>query len=413
MNIALVYRKSESFGRFHERIALYKKTLKALMRDFFLEHFDRQQFGKFCPDKVIFFQPFSPDAAKLLEYMIEDSQKMLDIIFEFSLRFDLKISSLTKLELILMKARVRFICEGNNQKKLLENWIQGTHIVHSREFPIGNEFFYDPSLRDKGRRRWGIPKKATVFCYSGTLSRQKNILALLETFHHFKKMQKDAFLLLSGHFQDEGNPFLGDSSYSFGQYYDECQCFLKREDIDGIVFLEKFKDNTLNELYNTSDYYISLSCDPIGEYSTEAKQALCAGTPCRIPDWSGYRDIKGLLGVQCFPVSFKKSQIVVEREQFFKQLFLDQVKRTKDREPSALIARVARETLAVHKNNLFSIVEKQGIRFSGFKKNFFNYHRLYKKKPQTPFLKTGTTDRYTKYYETIYRDFFSSPKRSR
>ena len=405
MRTAFVYRLSNSLtDHFYKRFNLYKTYLDSVREDFFLENFNRERFKNFCPEKVIFFHPFSLDAINILEMMVNDAQIMLDITFETSFQINLNIPSLTKLEQILTKAKVNFVCQGKNQKEFLSTWIQ-EGLISIIETPLSQKFVYRPSLRKQGRKKWGIPENAVVFCYSGILSQQKNTLMLLNFFQTFRQIKKESFLFISGSFEDTDNVLLGHSAL-LGQYYNTYYYFIKERKIDNIILLEKLADHHLNKLYNICDYYISCSCDPYGEEGIDIKQALCAGVPSRITYWSGHKDLIGLPGVWYFSVMFKKNQIVPQTQQLLKHIFIDQIRNKKNNNIRSKISNTARKTFTVKKSSIVSLIKKTGQNFSRFKKNFYDYHRLYQQNPSSPFLKKNTTDKYTKNYEKIYKNFF-------
>lgn len=306
--IAFVYSKrSSDWTSCQVIVPNLLKTYQHLYRQADCELFDlneTQHYGEvaflaerifnFNPDKLIFVD-HSPHPRRLI-FALEGVYKRGGLP-EFAIHvfgdFTLYLENWEKLEPILKKVRVRWICASERQVKLVSGYLNDPDSeVSLCPFPVDSEVYqFNESVGIDWRKELGISKKDFVVVYTGRLSLQKNITRLLKTFLQFSlNSKKKTFLLIAGAFDDIGAPFFGirtPEGYYF-QKLNELLLMFPSSVRENIHFLGSLESTPLRDLYLAGDTYVSFSLHHDEDYGMAPAEALCCGLPTVLTDWGGY-----------------------------------------------------------------------------------------------------------------------------
>lgn len=213
----------------------------------------------------------------------------------------------------LKKFKVRFICASEKQQELIGKLLHKSKASSDVcPFSVDNGiYFFDLKLREKIRKINNIQKKEVVFLYSGRLSYQKNIHELLKSYLIFCQNSKiQSRLLLCGPYDEMGVPYLGIQQFPQKYYKLIDEAIIKTNVLikgTGVVeYLGDLALDRLNEIYNLSDVFVSLSTHNDEDYGMSPAEALCTGLPLILTRWGGYSSFKKVNN-QCDLIAVKIS----------------------------------------------------------------------------------------------------------
>jgi glycosyltransferase involved in cell wall biosynthesis len=250
------------------------------------------------PDKIIITDHTPHPYSFFLELEKLKLNKNTEIIIHVFGDFTLYVKEWIKSERILKGFQVKFICASTRQKNLIESFISNnTGNVFSSPFPVNTQkFYYSPELRSQIRKKNFIEDHTTLFVYTGRISKQKNVIELIQIFSRFIELQNpDAKLILAGQFDNIGIPFIG---YKTKESYENACLDLihsmnsSKNTQDKIIYSGNLDEVKLCELYNASDVYISLSVHNDEDFGMAPAEALCCGLPSILTNWAGYASFK-------------------------------------------------------------------------------------------------------------------------
>ena len=207
--------------------------------------------------------------------------------------FTLYFNNWCQIEKILKKYKVVFICASDKQVSLVKSLLhKADNYVVKCPFPVNEkDFYYSEKIRESSRNKLQLKENQLGFVYTGRISYQKNILALIKSFSFFlNNTNINSKLYLAGQFDDIYQPFLGKhfKENEFFYYFNLLLDELPIQNRNKIVFLGHLNPDELKELYNGCDYYISLSVHNDEDYGMSPAEALCCGLPCILTDWGGF-----------------------------------------------------------------------------------------------------------------------------
>jgi glycosyltransferase involved in cell wall biosynthesis len=148
------------------------------------------------------------------------------------------------------------------------------------------------SNRQEFRSKYKISSNAKLLLYTGRISYQKNIEALIKIFNSLTYMiDDDCYLLLAGSWDDILLPFFGKYGIC-GSFYNHISKLLTQKQLKKIIFLGNLNIIELKEVYHASDLFVSLSTYNDEDFGMSPAEALCCGLPCLLSDWAGYSSFK-------------------------------------------------------------------------------------------------------------------------
>ncbi len=283
---------------------------------------------------------------------------------------------------ILKGASVRFICASHAQKKLVDHFSvsKNTAVI---PYPVDGDFFrFDPKLRKKKTNE-------KILLYTGRLSQQKNINALLAT---FAKLDQSFRLILAGSYDDIGSqtlgmiPPLGFSFHSIQTYLHS----LPRDVQNRIQFVGNKTPLELKRLYCEADVFVSLSLYHDEDYGMSLAEALATGLPSVVTGWGGYLDIAERSEItSIIPVRLGKNGFVLPIDQIARKI-ISLSKKKNDRKASG-------ENIKSVSGKLKKLLDgKPSPAFKGFKENLLSFGT------KTQALIPGTDPE----YKSIYSSYF-------
>ena len=359
------------------------------------------------PTKIIFVD-HKPHPVHLLKFLLPRLSIETELVFHVYGDFILShTNQMIALNENLKKFKIKFISASEKQKKYVDQFLKQPTISFTSPFPVNEkEFYLQNNKRSLWRKQLCINDESFVWLYAGRLSQQKNILELIETFAHYKMITKsDDKLLLLGHFDNIGFPYLCNYQKDFEYYYhfNKLLNSLPQNIKNDISHLGVFFGKELNELYNAADAFISLSTYHDEDYGMAIAEALCTGLPCVLSDWAGYSSFKNY--VEKNQLEFIKIKLKSGQIEFDPNAVAGSMKKIKskkfNRQKSALNAQQNLKISSVSQK-LLNIISAKSYIFTGFSDSFFEVPKHFKSK--SPFL--GKTNKLNTYYEEIYEPYF-------
>lgn len=208
--------------------------------------------------------------------------------------FFLNLARVKIFDLLIDKAAIKFIAASEAQANLVNLFI------HKKEdqsvvipFPVSNFYHYNEAKRSQLRLKNSLSEKI-VLCYTGRLSLQKNVMALLPLFIKIKTIFPEAVLYLAGDFDDIGIPYRGfdrpflSMKLAFEESLAEVPSKLRKD----IFYLGNLNPSELNDLYHLSDMYLSLSTHNDEDFGMSPAEAAVLGLPLFLTDWGGFKNFK-------------------------------------------------------------------------------------------------------------------------
>ena len=305
---------------------------------------------------------------------------------------------------ILKNARTRFICASEKQAALIRGFLDASeNTVSWIPFPVDQkEFSFSPKEHKES--------SDFTFFYSGRLSQQKNIIALLATFGNLLRYDQNIALWLSGPVDDIGVPYLGKTNppglYSYGLVK-----FIKDtipdEYRNKVRYLGNLNKEELRKIYRSCDVYVSFSTHNDEDFGMAPAEAACCGLPLVLTDWGGFSSFKHIGEDFCslIPVKIDGDKLITNPMLGLKAM-----------------ARMSFRTLAIEDRakisktslNLFScesvatrlkscLSSKKEPKFRSFSKTFRQMAGMFKIQADAPF---ASEHQYSPLYREIYEPYF-------
>ncbi|MBL7713925.1 MAG: glycosyltransferase family 4 protein [Bdellovibrionales bacterium] len=225
----------------------------------------------------------------------------------------------------ISKQKLRFICASPKQARFISGLLApGSEVPTVSPFPVDpNEYFFDPKDRAEFRKKHGIPTDAPVLCYSGRISLQKNVIALLNTFAETQtKSKKPAWFLIAGNFDPLASPYFGIQALhqSYFEMFEAALAKLPKSIRARVIVLGNLGKKDLRQLYSASDVLGSLSLHQDEDYGMSPAEALCTGATTVLTDWAGYGGFGKLSACSLSPVILNKTGQWIQKGLFEKAL---------------------------------------------------------------------------------------------
>lgn len=309
---------------------------------------------------------------------------------------------------ILNRFPLRFICASKKQENLVRKFVDGTpDLVSVVPFPVDEALFH-PNLekRDLLRSQLSLKSNETVFLYTGRLSQQKNVLALIRAFDSFQRdILPNSKLLLAGPVDDLGVPYLGKKSPPGIMAYDlqnVIHDLFKDSRREVIRYLGDLNSQALNDVYNAADIFVSLSTHNDEDYGMSPAEALMTGCHCVLSNWGGYTNFADIAqqAVTKVTVKMEARANLVDPREVVKGLMkaagaVDLSQRLKVSEEAKKYLSLS----AVRDQVSLFLHRKNEEYFEDFTPLFRQLGQAFKQKPHSPF-SSG------RQYSTLYKEIY-------
>jgi glycosyltransferase involved in cell wall biosynthesis len=303
---------------------------------------------------------------------------------------------------------VEWACASERQQRLVNSLLKpsGDHTWVC-PFPIfQKDFVFSKSLRSAKRRKLKFRESDFVILYTGRMTLQKNVVALLRAFASLPpEIIKKSRLVFAGDFDDLAAPFagMGTSAGSFYRLWQESLNALPKFVQSRVLVLPGASREDLRGIYSAADLFVSLSLQHDEDFGMAPVEASISGLPLILTSWGGYAHFHAAgPRVKMVPVSireqgpsFELSEVTQAISDFFvgrsarTGRTLPQVKKFDVDAVSALLKR--REELPT-----------QGARFSGFDGKMEQLRDLYDPNANlVVFSEIGENS----VYEQVYRNY--------
>ncbi len=366
-----------------------------------------EEIFKTNPSKIVFIDhtPHPCELIKALDNFFLDN--LPELVFHIFGDFTLQSKQWLSIEDILKKTPLRIICASDKQKLLLENLLNiQASSISIIPFPVDEtRFYYKNEKRNDEKFN---------FLYTGRVSDQKNIIELINTFHHFNtSLNPQTTLTIAGPYDDLGIPFLG-KSMKPGAYGLTIENLVQKLKNKNIFLLGNLNHDDLLIQYNKSDAYISLSTHNDEDYGMSPAEALCSGLDCLLTDWAGYSSFKKNHpnNVVLSKVELKGSKNLPDRSDVIKKMNIISLNK-KSLKQKELLSKEAHKTLGIKssKERLTTILNDKNAsaKLHSFTDIFRNLASSHIYSPDTPFLKASNGS-YTSLYKEIYAPYYEELK---
>ncbi len=192
----------------------------------------------------------------------------------------------------LLNLPIHFVTASHKQQLLVESLFHSDQsIVSTRPFPVDESIFNFTNFevnRLQVRDRLKLSPSEKVLIYTGRISLQKNVDALIKLFESTQIfLEEEITLLIVGPWDDILIPYFGKRGVS-GSYFHYYFKTMKKTQCEKVYFLGNQSTDELMKLYHGADGFVSLSTYNDEDYGMAPAEALCSGLPCLLTDWAGY-----------------------------------------------------------------------------------------------------------------------------
>lgn len=280
-----------------------------------------------------------------------------------------------------------FICPSPRQQKMIQGFTRNLKkSVAVCPFPVDSEkFYYDQMVRKIERANLAKTLKLGqddfLIIYTGRLSQQKNILALIKLLEAYMATNRRIQFCYAGLIDDMGEPYFGRPGKvgSFAKAMETVLGEISPDVKSRIRYLGNLDSAELLKYYNAADLFISLSTHHDEDYGMSPLEALFCGCPVLLSNWGGYAgfDLRDGSTALC-RVNIRKNKLSINKKEFSKALTValnrkensqTRLKRSKLFQKTFSIEAVAKKILSIHRS--------PPVAFRGFNKLFDSYVEKY------------------------------------
>lgn len=251
------------------------------------------------PERIVFIDDPHPHPRRLIEILrTKFGADLPPICFHLYGDFLLVAPEWVKLQPALIGARCLFVGASPRHIEMVKPLIENSEdSMVLAPFPVDESAFRcDPVLREEVRKRYGLNKEDRLIVYTGRLTYQKNVLRLIREFQSYLwRSPKRVFLFFAGGLDHLGGAYEVSLPHP-GQFYSDLTQLLSATPElwrDRIRYLGALNASALNELYNASDLFASLSTYQDEDFGMSPAEALLCGNRALLSDWGGYTGFQG------------------------------------------------------------------------------------------------------------------------
>lgn len=252
----------------------------------------------FNPSHIVWLE-YQPHPIKFLKYAI-DKIRASEICFQVHVYGDfvLFLNDWVALNEELKRFKsTKFLCSSHSQMNLVKTLLVTPENSDLLPFPIHNDDKkIDKDLAERVIKLCNLKKMKNVFLYTGRISHQKNVTALVEVFSNYQKViNKDSALIIVGKIDDIGNPYKS-NRHPVGYQSFRFSALLEKYKDQNIFYFGDFEHRTMDTFYSVADHLVSLSTHHDEDFGMSVLEALVSGLSCGVTSWGGFRSFK-LAGV--------------------------------------------------------------------------------------------------------------------
>jgi glycosyltransferase involved in cell wall biosynthesis len=137
-------------------------------------------------------------------------------------------------------------------------------------YGVDTDLFY-PRQKSSSRKRFDLPDQRLLL-YTGRLTADKNIGALLAASSSIRALLPETKLVICGRFSD-------------GAYVRSLS-----KQLEQVVLLRDLDENELPFLYSAADLFVSCATSYYESSPRSPAESISCHTPVLVPDWDGFRD---------------------------------------------------------------------------------------------------------------------------
>ena len=207
---------------------------------------------------------------------------------------------------------VEWVCASERQQRLVNSLLPvGSSLTWVCPFPVfQRDFAFSERLREEKLKQLGFQRDEFVILYTGRMTLQKNVIALLKAFALLPaSLQKKARLVFAGDFDDLCAPFTG-LHFSAGSFFSLWQKEfgdLPADTKKRIHILPGVSRKDLRSLYSAADLFVSLSLQHDEDFGMAPVEAATSGLPLVLTSWGGYANFSSRSSfVKMIPVTLSE-----------------------------------------------------------------------------------------------------------
>ncbi|EQC52203.1 glycosyltransferase family 4 protein [Bacteriovorax sp. DB6_IX] len=272
------------------------------------------------PDIISFVDHGEAPYMLISHYLLHSNNQETEFIFHIYGDFTYFLNSWARCLELLKGRKVKLVCASQAQAETVKS-ITELNDVMTIPFSVDqDDFFYSRELREEFRKKHNLNVKDKVIVYTGRISLQKNVVYLVECFNDFCKKfgEENTYLYIAGPCDDIGMPYLG-KNLLVNFYRSK---FL--ESISGcekIKYLGVLNSKDLNELYNGSDIYCSLSTHNDEDFGMAPAEAFSTGVLGILSKWGGYKSyLSTSTDILPVDVDIQHDSIDIQISQYYKAM---------------------------------------------------------------------------------------------
>jgi glycosyltransferase involved in cell wall biosynthesis len=271
------------------------------------------QVREWRPDKLVIIDKW-PHPQEALLILRGCGVRLPEIVFHVYGNFTIDAEQWLWLNDLLTDRKILFVAASERQASLVQGLTEGRSRPAVFPFPVDSrQFYWNPELRLKGRKKLGFSEEHKLLLYSGRLHIQKGVDHLAGLFTKFVNKRPNMHLLIAGEYDDTGSKVLNVAA-PYGYYYrklrrqlEELPAAARRN----IHLLGNFEHKDLPELYCVSDALISLSLFHDDDYGMAMAEAGACGTPMLLSNWAGFSSFVVGGGVSLVDVTLGKQGLLL------------------------------------------------------------------------------------------------------
>ncbi len=373
---------------------------------------------KVKPKKIVWVdhQPHPHELIRIIHGLIEKSLTRLEypqLLFHLFGDFTLQAPQWLSIHEILKNFSVKFLVASHAQKGLLDHFLAPTDRSTVLPFPVNETAFYFSEIeRQEFRQKHQIEDQTPALLYTGRLSRQKNIIELIQNFLAIKAhLPSGTKLFIAGDFDDLNIPFLGLTG-KLGSFQKNWLKVMPSHSTGEIVYLGNLDSEMLRMAYNGCDLFCSMSTHNDEDFGMSPAEAAMTGMPLLLSRWGGYQSFKEYLKDSCNLVEIDDALLRLSPRSIDLQkkiLFSLQSLPLSDAERHNQMALAQKSLSLTNLTKELSVAdESRGHeKFSGFLYELDKLANAFTMNPRAPFRdKRGG---FNEHYFKVYQAYFNAP----
>lgn len=373
---------------------------------------------KLKPKKIVWLdhQPHPHDLIRIIHGLIQKSSTRLDypkLVFHLFGDFTLQAPQWLAIQEIMQDFPVKFFVASHAQKGLVDFFLSPDDRSTILPFPVRESAFYFSEIeRQEFRDKHQLTDLTPALLYTGRLSRQKNIIELIQNFLAIKNhLPSGTKLFIAGDFDDLNIPFLGLTG-KLGSFQKQWLKDLPVLNRDEVVYLGNLDSEMLRMAYNGCDLFCSMSTHNDEDYGMSPAEAAMTGLPLLLSRWGGYQSFEKYLGESCHFVDIDDTLLRLSPKSIDlqKKILLSLQNLPLSNEKRQIHVNLANKSIGLAELTKSRVIADETDvhgKFSGFHYELDKLANAFTMSPRAPFRdKRGG---YNQHYFQIYQSYFHAP----